>query len=139
MTIRRDDLAAAAALGLLQYRQIDPLLVFLLQRDVIARRKAMLKQSRMSKYDGFNRLLSYMVALLAIVTTALFGTLFTTRAGQSIGAGTLAFLSALYLLAGLGISAWFRKRGYCRRIRVLAAVIMAAAPLAVVALQHVTA
>lgn len=139
MTIRRDDLVAAAAVGLLQYRQIDPLLVFLLQRDVVARRQAMLEQSRRRPQDRLNTLLSYVVAVLAIVTAALFAVLFTTRAVQTVGVGAFAFISALYLLAALGVTAWFRKHGYWGRIRVLAAVVVAAAPLAVVALQKVTA
>lgn len=139
MTIRRDDLVAAAALGLLQYRQIDPLLVFLLQRDVVAKRRAMLEQARKTPQDRLNTLLSYVVAMLACVTAALFGVLFMTRAVQTVGVGAFAFFSAFYLLAALGVTAWFRKRGYCGRMRVLAVVAVAAAPLAVVAFQKVAA
>lgn len=139
MTIRRDDLVAAAAVGLLQYRQIDPLLVFLLQRDVVAKRQAMLEEARRRPQDRINALLSYVVALLAVVTAALFAVLFTTRAVQSIGIGALAFLSALYLLVALGVTAWLRRRGYAGKLRVFAAVVVAVAPLAFVAIQRVAA
>lgn len=138
MTIRRDDLVAAAAVGLLQYRQIDPLLVFLLQRDVVARRQAMLEQSRQRPQDRVNTVLSYVVAALAVVTAALFAVLFTTRAVHSIGLGALVFLAALYLLVGLGVTAWLRRRGYTGRLRVLAATIVAVAPIAFVAIQRVS-
>ncbi|HEY0844203.1 MAG TPA: hypothetical protein VGE12_02480 [Noviherbaspirillum sp.] len=139
MTIRRDDLVAAAAVGLLQYRQIDPLLVFLLQRDVVARRQAMLEQARKRPQDRLNAMLSYVVALLAVVTAALFAVLFTTRAVQSIGIGALVFLAVVYLVVALGVTAWLRKRGYTGRLRVIAALLVAVAPLAFAALQHVGA
>lgn len=137
MTIRRDDLAAAAAAGLLQYRQIDPLLVFLLQREVRAKRQALAAQAQKSRQSGVYALLSYTVALLAVVTAGLFAVLFTTRAMQAMGAGAFFFFSAVYVLGALGVSAWFRRRGYRSRVRVLAAVVMASVPLAVVALQQV--
>jgi hypothetical protein len=137
MTIRRDDLVAAASAGLLQYRQIDPLLVFLLQRDVVAKRQAMLEQTRKNRQSAVNRLLSYIVGLLAMVTAMLFGLLLVTRAAPAIGSGAFAFLSALYLLAVLGVTTWFRKHGLGGRIRLLAAVILTATPLAVFALRQV--
>jgi hypothetical protein len=137
MTIRRDDLAAAAALGLLQYRQIDPLLVFLLQRDVRAKRQALAVQVRQTRQSRVYVLLSYTVALLAVVTAGLFAVLFTTRAMQAMGSGAFFFFTAVYVLGVLGIAAWFRRRGYCARVRVLAALVMASVPLAVMALQQV--
>ena len=137
MTIRRDDLVAAAAVGLLQYRQIDPLLVFLLQRDVRAKRQALASQARESRHGGVYALLSYTVAVLAIVTAALFAVLFTSRAVHSAGSGAIVFFTGMYMAGALAIAAWFRRRGYCSRVRLLAAVIMATAPLAVMALQQV--
>ena len=138
MTIRRDDLVAAAAVGLLQYRQIDPLLVFLLQRDVRAKRQALMEQANAGGHSGLYTLLSYAVALLAIVTATLFAVLFTTRAVQAMGNGAFLFFIALYLLGALGLAAWFRRRGSCVRVRVLTAIAMASVPLAVVALQQVS-
>jgi len=137
MMIRRDDLVAAAAVGLLQYRQIDPLLVFLLQRDVVARRQAMLEQTRQSQQSGMTRLLSYVVGTLALVTAALFGLLLLTRTSLTAEAGTFAALAAAYLSAVIGVTTWFRKRGYGARIRFLIAMLLAATPLAVFALRQV--
>jgi len=137
MTIRREDLVAAAAAGLLQYRQIDPLLVFLLQRDIRAKRQALAEQVRPRKYQGVYKVLSIVVALLAVITAALFGMLLATRAMPSTENGAFVFFAILYLGVAIGVAAWFRRRGYGARIRVAFAVVMASVPLAVVALQQV--
>jgi cytochrome c oxidase assembly factor CtaG len=139
MTIRRDDLVAAAAAGLLQYRQIDPLLVFLLQRDITARREAMLAKASKRQFHGLYALLSFTVAVLAVVTAVMFSMLFASRAVYSLGSSAYVLFALLYMVAGLAIAAWFRRRGYCGRIRLLFAVVMASVPLAVVALQQVGA
>jgi hypothetical protein len=139
MTIRRDDLVAAAAAGLLQYRQVDPLLVFLLQRDITAKRQAMLAQARPRRYQGLFTVLSFLLAVLAVVTAVMFGVLFSSRAALAMGSGAWAALVLLYLGAALALVAWFRRRGYGGRIRLLFAVVMASVPLAVVALQQVSA
>lgn len=137
MTIRRDDLVAAAAAGLLQYRQVDPLLVFLLQRDITAKRQEMLAQARPEQYNGLYGILSFLVAVLAVVTAVMFSVLLSSRTVHTMGSGAFVFFALVYLVAGLAIAAWFRKRGYCGRIRLLFAVVMASLPLAVVALQQV--
>lgn len=138
MTIRREDLVAAAGVGLLQYRQIDPLLVFLLQRDVRAKRMALAAQARMTQRGALYALLSYLVAFLALLTAALFAVLFTTRAVQAMGVGALFFFTLLYAVGALGLSAWFKRRGYCGRLRLALALTVASVPLAVFALHQVT-
>ncbi|WP_420476530.1 hypothetical protein [Noviherbaspirillum sp. ST9] len=139
MTIRRDDLVAAAAAGLLQYRQVDPLLVYLLQRDITAKRQAMLDQAHPRQYKGLHTVLSFLLAVLAVVTAAMFGVLFSSRTAHAMGNSAWAVLLFLYLAGGMALVAWFRKRGYGARIRLLLAVVMASVPLAVVALQQVSA
>lgn len=136
MTIRRDDLVAAAAAGLLQYRQVDPLLVFLLQRDITAKRQAMLEQARPRHYTGLHAALSFLLAVLAVVTAVMFGVLVSSRTAHAMGNSAWAVLLFLYLAGGMALVAWFRKRGYGARIRLLVAVVMASVPLAVVALQQ---
>lgn len=140
MTIRREDLVAAAAVGLLQYRQVEPLLVFLLQRDVRAQREAMLaRQGRQRpSSQAINIVLFYLVAILAVITAALFAVLLSSRAVQAMGSGMLVLFSLAYAGGGLGVAAWLRRRGFCARIRLGAALIVASVPLAVIALQHVT-
>lgn len=138
MTIRRDDLVAAAAAGLLQYRQVDPLLLYLLQRDIRAKRQALAIQPQANRYRRINALLAYAAMLLAVVTASLFGVLFTSRAMYLLGGGVLTLLAFAYAAAGFAVAAWFRRRGYCKRVRLLFAVIMTSVPLAVAALQQVS-
>lgn len=137
MTIQRDDLVAAAAVGLLQYRQIDPLLIFLLQRDVRTQREAMLAKTRSARIKRTYAFLSYLVGVLAIITAALFAVLFTTRAVGSPGMETLVFFTVLYSLCAVGLSSWFKRRGFGMAIRVLTAFVVALVPVAVFALQQV--
>jgi hypothetical protein len=140
MTIRREDLVAAAAVGLLQYRQVEPLLVFLLQRDVRAQREAMLARRRRQRpfVNGINIALSRVVGFLALVTATLFAVLFSSRAVQAMGSGALLLLGSVYAAGSLGIAAWLRRRGFCARVRVMVALAIASVPLAVIALQHVS-
>ena len=133
--IKREDLVAAAAVGLLQYRQIDPLLVFLLQRDVRTKRLALLAQTPVR--GGVNSWLSCLAGLLGIVTVTLFAVLVSSRDAQSFGIGGLFFFTGLYGVSTFGVVSWFNRRGFCRRIRVLAAITIASLPLAMFALQRV--
>lgn len=137
MTIQRDDLVAAAAVGLLQYRQIDPLLIFLLQRDVRTQREAMLAQTRSARIKRTYALLSYLVGMLAIITAALFAVLFTTRAVGPLSMDALIFFTMLYSLCAVVLSSWFKRRGFGMAIRLLTAVVVALLPVAVFALQQV--
>ncbi len=137
MTIRRDDLVAAASVGLLQYRQIDPLLVYLLQRDVRLKRMALIAQAQARQRSGFHAFLSNVAALLAVITASLFGVLFTTRSAHAMGFGAIVLFTLLYGFGALALAFWFKQRGYCGRFRVLSALIMTSVPLAVFALQQV--
>jgi hypothetical protein len=137
MTIQRDDLVAAAAVGLLQYRQVDPLLIFLLQRDVRERRAALLAGVRPRPVRaGGTYVLSYLAGTLAIVTAALFALVFTSRAVESVGVGALFFFTLLYAVAALGLASWFKRRGLGAPGRILATLALALVPLAVFALQQ---
>ncbi len=132
MSITREDLAAAAAVGVLQYRQIDPLLVFLLQRDVRARRVALAEQVRRPRAGAW---LAYAAGLLALVSAALFVMLYASSVEGWAGF-ILVPAAALYVLAATRVAIWFRRRGYCARLRILAAVLMASVPLALLLLQQ---
>jgi len=135
MKIRKEDLLAAAALGLLQRRQIAPLFLFLLQRDIRATRMALLAQARVSQQHGFYRLLFYTAAFLAVATTLLFTALLVSAAPME--GGVLLVLGALYLMCAWALIAWVRNRGFGQRIRTLPALVLASVPLAMVAMQTV--
>lgn len=136
MTIRREDLAAAAAVGLLHYRQVEPLRVFLLQRDVRARREAMLAQLHPAPLRRVNAWLLYLLGALALLTALLFSLLFAGRALQSTDGLTPLLFAVPYGVAVLALAAWFRRRGLRARARMLAGLMVASVPLAVVALHH---
>jgi hypothetical protein len=135
MTIRREDLAAAAAVGLLQYRPIDPLLVFLLQRDVRARRQVLAAQVRGQQRGWAFGLLSLLAIVLAIVTIAMFGLLFSTRA-EPAGLGMLFSFAALYVLVALSVVNWASRRSQGGPVRTLSALAVASVPLAVFTLAQ---
>lgn len=137
MTIQREDLVAAAAVGLLQYRQIDPLLVFLLQRDVIKKRLELGAQLYPRQRGSLATTLSWIAIALGLITAAMFAVLFTGRAVQTMGVGALFFITLFYALGGLGVSSWFKRHGLGGRARVSLAVLLTAAPLAVFAFQQV--
>jgi hypothetical protein len=137
MTTQRDDLVAAAAVGLLQYRQIDPLLIFLLQRDVRTQREAMLANMRSVRIRRTYTFLSYLAGVLAIVSAGLFALLFSTQAVGYLSMDTLVFFTVLYTLCAAGLSLWFKRRGFGIVIRALTAFVVALVPVAVFALQHV--
>lgn len=133
MTIRREDLAAAAALGLLQYRQIDPLLVFLLQRDLHAQRQAMLR-ARERRRGGVLAWLAFGAALLATVAGAMFALVLTTH-GTGIAPGTVLLFVLTYIGSAWGAAATARARGYGMRVRLASAAVVASVPVAVFVLQ----
>jgi hypothetical protein len=135
MTIRREDLAAAAALGLLQYRQVDPLLVFLLQRDVHARRLALLRE-REQRHGGILTFMSYVAGGLATVALALFALLLSTRSAE-LGPGVAALLLLASGGCALVVATLARARGYGRGMRLAGAALIGSVPLLVFALNSV--
>lgn len=137
MTIRREDLVAAAAVEILNSRQVEPLLVFLLQREVRATREAMLAQQRPERFGRINVWLSCVAGALALLTAVLFAVVFSESAIQTMSGGTLLLYAALYGGGAVVLIEWLRRRGLRARIRVLTVLAMASAPLAVVALHHV--
>jgi hypothetical protein len=139
MMIRREDLAAAASVGLLHYSQVDPLLVYLLQRDVRAKRLALAAQARAPRRNWFHRLLYVAAAFLAVLTASLFILLLATRVASSEGPMLLGFSVLLYTALGVALAVWSRGRGYGTSIGVTLLVLMASLPLAVFALHQAAA
>lgn len=135
MKIRPQDLVAAASSGLLQRKQIGPLLVFLLQRDVHAKRIALAAQMRTAQRNGLWRLLSRLVMLLAVVTTALFAMLLLNAHAVS-GAAVFVF-SLLYTSCATWFVMRLRKRPVARRVRTLPVLALMAVPLAMLVAKQV--
>jgi hypothetical protein len=136
MTIQREDLVAAASVGILQYKQIDPLLIYLLQRDVCTHREAMLEQKTSAHVRGrVFRFLTYLVLALGVITASLFAVMFGMRANVMTGAGT-GSLIAVTALCALGIALWFTRKRFGVVIRMLVAFLIALVPVGVFALQN---
>lgn len=127
----------AASAGLLQPRQIGPLFLFLLQRDVRARRMALATQVQTTQRHSLYRMLFYMAGFTAVTTTVLFAVLLATE--NPAGVGALFFFSLLYMLCATWVVKWFRRRRYGKRIRMLPALIVAAVPLSMIVVKQVAA
>lgn len=135
MSVKREDLQAAAAVGVVQYTQVDPLLIFLLQRDMNHQREAMLKEKRPARMSGVH-VAFYMLTLLFIgVATAMIA-LYTKLAVDALGAVGILWFIGLYALFTLVAAAWFERRKIGAAVRIFTTSIIALLPLAVFASQQ---
>ncbi|MDB5839022.1 MAG: hypothetical protein JWQ23_974 [Herminiimonas sp.] len=130
MTIRREDLLAAAEAGVVQYSQIDHILIFLLNRDIQSQRSAVQTRRRSPRRTG----LYYMLAMLAIGTAlaliAWSPGLYGQIALQAHITDRLMWPIGLCALFAVAIAAWFERRRAGLTVRVLAAAVIALVPLA---------
>jgi hypothetical protein len=135
MSVKREDLQAAAAVGVVQYTQVDPLLIFLLQRDVNLQREAMLKERRPARMSGMH-VAFYMLALLFIgMATALIA-IYTKLAIDVLGASGMLWFIGLYALFTLAVATWFERRKIGASVRIFMTSVIALLPLAVFASQQ---
>lgn len=135
MSVKREDLLAAAAVGVVQYTQVDPLLIFLLQRDVNLQREAMLRETTAGRMS-VRHVVLYMLALLVIgVATALIA-IYTKLAVDALGTGGLLWFIGLYALFTLAIASWFERRKIGTSVRIFTTSVIALLPLAVFASQQ---
>jgi hypothetical protein len=135
MTVKREDLVAAAAAGLLPCTQIDPMLIFLLQRDVQLQRKAMLSQQSAGRVRSRHVLL-YLTAILAIAAATFAAAFYARLAFNALGAAGLLWFIALYALFTIGLAAWFERRRVGMAARIFATSAVALVPLAAFAAQQ---
>lgn len=135
MTVKREDLLAAASVGVVQYTQVDPLLIFLLQRDVNLHREAMLKDKRPVRMSG-RHVVIYMLALLCIGVATAFVAMYTKLAIDALGAEGLLWFIGLYALLTLMMAAWFERRQIGSTVRIFSTSVIALLPLAVFASQQ---
>jgi hypothetical protein len=136
MTVKREDLLAAAAVGVLQYTQVDPLLIFLLQRDVNLQRGAMLRKKSAARMSG-KHVLGYMAAILGIgIATSLIA-YYTKLAFDALGVGGLLWFIALYALFTVAMATWFERRQIGVSARIFSTSVIALLPLAVFASHQI--
>jgi hypothetical protein len=137
MKISREALLAAASAGVLQYRQIEPLLVFLLQHDLLQTREAMLEQKKPLKRTVMTWL-RYIAVVLALVTACMFLTLVFSKGWTGMMSAPVVAGMLAYFLFSIAVIAWVRYRGYDFRVRLMALIGMASVPLAVLTIHQVT-
>ena len=137
MSVKREDLLAAAAVGVVQYTQVDPLLIFLLQRDVNLKREAMLRERRPVRMSGMH-VMFYMLALLFIGVATTLIAIYTKLAINALGASGLLWFIGLYVLFTLLLAAWFERRQIGTATRIFATSVIALLPLAVFTSQQLT-
>ena len=134
MTVKREDLLAAATAGVLHYGEIDSLLIFLAQREATIRKLTTVTEK---PAEGMRaHWMYYLGGVLAIAVATLFGMLFSTRNVGSLGLVAVLWFSLVYVLCAIGATAWFDVRG--RRVLIGLFVVLAIAlmPLAVFALRR---
>lgn len=137
MTVKREDLLAAASVGVLHYTQVDPLLVFLLQRDVNVQRQAMLKQKRGSRISG-RHVLFYMAAILILGLVTLLVAFYTKLAFDALGPSGILWFIGLYALFTVGMATWFEWRQLGLPVRIFSTSVIALLPLAIFASQQLS-
>jgi hypothetical protein len=135
MIVEREDLVAAASVGVLQYKQVEPVLVFLLQRDVSQQRKQMLAQKGPPRIRA-RYVLFYLTALFALATAAMLVGWYTHLAFKALGVGGLLWFTALYATFTIAMAAWFERRKMATAVRIFTTSVIALMPLAVFASQH---
>lgn len=135
MNIRREDLEAAAAVGILQYREVDSLLVFLLQRDVRSRRMELSGQA--TEQPGRIRgALGWLIMLGGLAAAAVLAFQFTGQAVQSLGVGVLFFLALIYGAGTFALTTFIKGEVLGNRARIMLTLLFGAVPLAIFALQR---
>jgi hypothetical protein len=135
MAIKREDLMAAATAGVLHYGEIDPLLIFLAQRE--ANVKKMTQQHIPPSRNKRSLWLYYLGGILAISIATLLGAIFLTQDVISLGLVALLWFSLLYALCAIGVAAWTDIRKGSVPLGLFIVLIIALMPLAVFALQRV--
>jgi hypothetical protein len=136
MMVNREDLLAAASVGVLQYKQVEPVLVFLLQRDLTAQRKEMLVAKRPLLRCTARRVALYVVALLGLAMVAMLVGWYTHLAFEALGVGGLLLFTAVYAVFTIAMAAWFERRRMAMAVRIFATSVIALLPLAVFASQQ---
>jgi hypothetical protein len=140
MNLTREDLMAAASAGIIPYKQVDTMLVFLRHREAVHVREARQEQQTVQRVSkGWLMLL---LALLGIGTAALLtainmGLVPDARFSfDALNVRNLQWFIGLYALFTLIVVAWTERRRISGMVRVVITALLALAPLAVFASQQ---
>jgi hypothetical protein len=133
MTVRREDLIAAADAGVLHYAEVDSLLIYLRQREMTAQ-----KADPGREQSGWSRphWKYYLSGMLAIGIVTLLGIWLISPAVSRLGVLAALSFTLIYALCAIGASAWFGLRGGRVAVGIFSVLLIALMPLAIVALQQ---
>jgi hypothetical protein len=140
MNLTREDLMAAASAGIIPYKQVDTMLVFLRHREAVHVRETLQEEHAVQRVSkGW---LMMMLAFLGIGTAALLaainmGLIPDARFSfDALNVRNLKWFIGLYALFTLVVVAWTERRRINGLVRVLITALLALAPLAVFASQQ---
>lgn len=135
MSIKREDLIAAANAGVLPYKQVDPMLIFLLQRDMQQQRTDMLHEKTAGRIRP-RHVLFYLAAILSIGVLTWLAALYTKIAFDALGAGGLLWFIALYAFFTVVLATWFERRRVGISVSIFITSAVSLVPLVVFAAQQ---
>ncbi|HYD78564.1 MAG TPA: hypothetical protein VEC06_02050 [Paucimonas sp.] len=133
MIVKREDLVAAAHAGVLHYKEVDSLLIFLAQREMTAKKADEQQQSLRGRRAW---LMYYLAGMLAIGVATLCSYLFVSKAMLSLGAFAALWFTLIYALSAMGAAAWlgWRRGGVVRGM--FSVFLIALMPLAILLAQE---
>jgi hypothetical protein len=135
MIVKREDLMAAAAAGVVPYTQIDPLLIFLHRRDMNRQREAMLQDKQPAQARG-GQTVWYLLALLAVVVAVALAVMYGRLAVGVLSGERLLWFVGAYAVFTLAAVAWFERRKIGASVRIFCTAVIAMLPLAMFTSQQ---
>lgn len=144
MNLTREDLMAAASAGILPYKQVDTMLVFLRHREAVHVREAQQEQ-QVQQTAQHRRGKGWMMLFLAAVGVVAGALLAAINMGmipnthfdiQALNVQNLQWFIGLYAVFTLVVVAWTERRRINGLVRVVITALLALAPLAVFASQR---
>ncbi|MDQ9171691.1 hypothetical protein Q8A64_14855 [Oxalobacteraceae bacterium R-40] len=141
MNLTREDLLAAASAGIIPYKQVDTMLVFLRHREAVNVREAEHEQQKgqQTTRRGSKGLLMLVLAVIGIGAAAMLsainmGLVPDARFSfDALNVQNLQWFIGLYALFTLIVVAWTERSRISGMVRVLITALLALAPLAVFA------
>jgi hypothetical protein len=139
MNLTREDLMAAASAGIIPYKQVDTMLVFLRHREAVHVREAQQEQQtvhRVSK-GWLMMVLAFLgIGAAALLTAINMGLVPDARVSfDALNVRNLQWFIGLYALFTLIVVAWTERSRINGMVRVVITALLALAPLAVFASQ----
>ena len=137
MNLTREDLMAAASAGIIPFKQVDTMLVFLRHREAVHVREA--RQEQQTTQRKGKGVMMLVLAIIGIGAAALLaainmGLIPDTRFSfDATDVRNLQWFVGLYALFTLIVVAWTERRRISGLVRVVITALLALAPLAVFA------